>query len=488
MSNQPFSGEVTVHSRCMLPGCNGSLAGPSQKMMVERGQLLGTLNVGGHSGPFQIEVVSPRGSLRHQFEGQTTSSATWWRRRRAASVTATKSASLHMKTPCKCRVAICLSKAESRGSDPFSVSSLIASSGKLSIEVTAKVSAPVLFVHTPNSDGTWRRQASGTVGDFVPGRKIDVDVAGPYTLVTIGGFVADTFREGWALAFPPSRLKVNLERTGGRHAEGQSAVTIQAEDRGKGVALSAILKSMTTGCRRAARRRTYIPRWATRCAMRRVRCRRGRTTPAGNSMNRTIARRIAKKWSKAKRICAAQDDGGTVDVDGRSTFGTTGSGRFGLSGRGTGGGGMGYGGGLGKMGKSRKRWWGVAAVMQTVAGTKTRRRKKKCARATKSGVLPKLSPTRAVGPVDVVLPPQTGRVVMRVVAVQALEFSQSQRELDVKQVAGAEARLPKTFVPGAELRIPIDATNATQSTLQVSVTGPGIASEYAVPPVRRRMS
>ena len=57
--------------------------------------------------------------------------------------------------------------------------------------------------------------------------------------------------------------------------------------------------------------------------------------------------------------------------------------------------------------------------------------------------------------VEVTLPPQTGRVMMRVVAAQKLEFAQGQSELDVKRVAGAEARLPRSFVPGAELHVPM---------------------------------
>ena len=46
-------------------------------------------------------------------------------------------------------------ESKKRGSDPFEVSSLIANSGKISIEVTAKVSAASLYVHTPNSDGSF---------------------------------------------------------------------------------------------------------------------------------------------------------------------------------------------------------------------------------------------------------------------------------------------------------------------------------------------
>ena len=485
MSNQPFSGEVTVHSRCMLPGCNGSLAGPSQKMMVERGQLLGTLNVGGHSGPFQIEVVSPRGSLRHQFEGSSHVERDM--------VAAAGGVSYGHKVgvaPYENTVQVpgrdLFVESRKQGSDPFSVSSLIASSGKLSIEVTAKVSAPVLFVHTPNSDGTYAAKQVALSGDFVPGRKIDVDVAGPYTLVTIGGFVADTFREGWALAFPPSRLKVNLSAQAEGMPKGKVPVTIQAEDRGKGVALSAILE-------------VYDNRVPSRSPATHLH------SAVGDSLRN--ASRSVSSWSDNTGWELDESDYRAADREemaeskkeyaprkmmaapsmsmGAAPSAPPAPGGLGLSGRGMGGGGMGYGGGLGKMGKKSKNGGGGGGGGDADGGgDEDEAPKEEVREGDKKVVFCQKIVTDASGraQVDVVLPPQTGRVVMRVVAVQALEFSQSQRELDVKRVAGAEARLPKTFVPGAELRIPIDATNATQSTLQLSVTGPGIASEYAVPP------
>ena len=54
-------------SRCLLPGCNGSEAGPSQEMNLEKGILMAVLNVGGHSGPFELEVVTSEGSVKKTF-------------------------------------------------------------------------------------------------------------------------------------------------------------------------------------------------------------------------------------------------------------------------------------------------------------------------------------------------------------------------------------------------------------------------------------
>ncbi|MBI5549374.1 MAG: hypothetical protein HY901_36270 [Deltaproteobacteria bacterium] len=71
VANQPYEGEVRCISRCMLPGCNGVQAGTPKTLKSVKGKIEGTMEVGGHSGPFQIEFVTAKGSVRHQFEGSS---------------------------------------------------------------------------------------------------------------------------------------------------------------------------------------------------------------------------------------------------------------------------------------------------------------------------------------------------------------------------------------------------------------------------------
>lgn len=486
MSNQPFRGEVTVHSRCMLPGCNGTFAGPSQKMLVDKGQLLGTLNVGGHSGPFQIEVVSPRGSLRHQFEGSSHVERDM--------VVAAGGVSYSHKVgvaPYERTVQVpgrdLFVESQKQGADPFVVSSLIAQSGSIGIEVTSKVSSAALFVHTPNPDGTFVSKQVQLGGDLAAGRKLDVPVSGPYSLVTIGGFVGETFKEGWALAFPPSQLKVSVQAAKEGSPKATIPVQIAAESGGKGVALSAILEvyDNRVPSRSPATHLNSAVGDSVRSASQSVSSWSDNTgwedDMADREMERDEMVERKKEYApsaKMKSMAAPSAPPPPAGIAGLGGLGTTG--------RGSGGGG--YGGGMmagRKMGKmSSSRSGGGGAASGGGDGDEEGEIKEEVREGDKKVVFCQRIVTDASGraQVEVQLPPQTGRVAMRVVAVEKLEFAQAQAELDVKRVAGAEARLPKTFVPGAALRVPIDTVNSTQGPLRLTVTGPGISKEFTVPP------
>lgn len=487
MSNHPFSGEVTVNSRCMLPGCNGTNAGPTQKMMVEHGQLMGTLNVGGHSGPFQIEVISPRGSLRHQFEGSSHVERDM--------VAAAGGVSFDHKVgvaPYENTVQVpgrdLFVESKKQGADPFVVSSLIANSGKLSVEVTTKVTSAVLFVHTPNQDGSFASKQVQIGGDLAAGRKIDVEVPGPYSLVTIGGFVGETFKEGWALGFPPSQLKVSVSAPAEGRPKGTVPVTIQAQDAGKGVALSAILEvydnrvpsrspathlnsAVGDSLRNASQ---SVSSWSDNTGWIEDEADYRRSDDREEAAEKYESKKKDSAPSKPMKMMAMAPPPAPA-----MSAAPGGIGGLGLSGRGSGGGGMGYG---AKMGK--KSSGGGSGGQGGTGGEEDDGPKEEVREGDKKVVFCQRIVTDASGraQVEVTLPPQTGRVMMRVVAAQKLEFAQGQSELDVKRVAGAEARLPRSFVPGAELHVPIDAMNSTQGPLRLLVTGPGVSKEFQVPP------
>lgn len=492
MSNQPFTGEVMVHSRCMLPGCNGTYAGPSQTVQVQKGQLLGTLPVGGHSGPFQIEVVSPRGSLRHQFEGSSHVERDM--------VAAAGGVGFDHKVgvaPYEKTVQVpgrdVFIESRKQGSDPFLVSSLIAQNGKISVETTTKVSGASLWVHTPNRDGTFASKQIPISADLSAGHRLGVDVAGPYTLMTIGGFVGSTFKEGWALGFPPGRLKVTLTAPPESRPKSSVPVTIQVEDGGKGVALSAIVevydnrvpsRSPSTHLNSAIgdslrNASNSVSNWTDNT---------GYIEPDGDGESADRE----ESYEKAKKESAPRPMKMMAAPAAPAPSASMGIGGLGLSGKGIGGGGSGYGRGYGagpgsmsgKKSVSFSRRNGGGSSSGSGGNDEEAEIKEEVREGDKKVVFCERIVTDASGRavVQVTMPPQTGRMAIRVVAAQALEFAQTQKDLDVKRIAGAEARLPKTFVPGAELRVPIDAVNGTQQTLRLLVTGPGVASEFSVAP------
>jgi hypothetical protein len=490
MSNQPFSGNVTVNSRCMLPGCNGTFAGPSQQMRVEKGQLFGTLNVGGHSGPFQIEVVSPRGSLRHQFEGSSHVERDM--------VAGAGGVSYDHKVgvaPYENTVQVpgrdVFVESKKAGSDPFVVEKLIAQNGKLVLETTAKVSGAALWVHTPNADGTFASKQIQVGSDLAAGRKLEVEVGAPYSLVTIGGFVGGKFKEGWAMGFPPGKLKVSVETQAEGRPKGVVPVTVIAQNQGTGVALSAILEvyDNRVPSRSPASHLNSGVGDSVRNASRSVSSWVDNTGYIEAEERDVAAEReemqMAKKDSAPRPMKAMSMAPPPAPPASAAPSGGMGMGSLGLSGKGMGGGGYGRGIGYGGGAMKRKVSMGGGIANGGSGGDgEEDEMKEEVREGDKKVVFCQRIVTDANGraQVEVTLPPQTGRVVMRVVAAQALEFAQGQKELDVKRIAGAEARLPKTFVPGSDLRIPIDAMNGTQQTLRLVASGPGISGEFSVPP------
>ncbi|MBI5547289.1 MAG: hypothetical protein HY901_25690, partial [Deltaproteobacteria bacterium] len=193
VANQPYEGDARCLSRCMLPGCNGCEAGAPLALKVEKGLVAGTIDVGGHSGPFQIELVTAKGSLRHQFEGsshverdmvEASGGVTWDHRAGLAPYEKT------VQVPGR-QLFLDSSKGEQA---PFEVESLVARMGALTIRIAQKVTAPALGIWEPRPAGTFEPRTE-ELADLEPGRELGVRVAVPYSLVTIGGFVGGVFRE-----------------------------------------------------------------------------------------------------------------------------------------------------------------------------------------------------------------------------------------------------------------------------------------------------
>jgi hypothetical protein len=169
VGNQPYAGQVEVVSWCMLPGCNGVHAGPPRTMTSENGLLAGTLEVGGHSGPFQIEVVTPKGSVRHQFEGSSHVEREMLRASSGVSFHHEVSLAPYENTaPVPGRQLYVQSR---RGAqDPFEIESVVARDGRIKLRATRAMSAPAVFVHSPKKDGTFAATRSKWRGSFARAR------------------------------------------------------------------------------------------------------------------------------------------------------------------------------------------------------------------------------------------------------------------------------------------------------------------------------
>lgn len=492
VSNQPYTGYVDVNSRCMLPGCNGSHAGPTQRMAVEKGHISGTLDIRGHSGPFQIEVISPRGSLRHQFEGSShverdmvaiSGGVSYQHRAGLAPYDKT------VQVPGRDLFV----ESKKSTDDPFTVESVTPAPGaaaKLVVQINQSIKAPSLVAHQPRPDGTFESHPIAVPAELAPGRKLDVELKQPYTLVTIGGFVGpghEDFKEGWALGLMPSGLKLELSAPAESRPLSTVPVTITARDlAGKGAAVSAILE-------------VYDNRVPARSP----------ANPLGSAIGDSVRNtsRSVSSWvdntgiieedevaaeeprrnvhEKAKKEAAAPP---APPMAKPSPGAAMGIGSLGVMGHGMGGGGVGYGSGRGSMSMAMpmKIAGAVRVGGRSAAGGAASNDddvREEIREGDRKVVFCQRITTDANGQaqVDVALPPQTGRLILRLAAVRALDYATTQRELDLKRSASVEARLPRSFVAGAKLTIPVDLTNQTGQPLNLVVDGIGVAAPIQHP-------
>ncbi len=499
VSNRAYTGDVEVHSRCMLPGCNGTYAGPSQTLKAEGGRLAGTLNVGGHSGPFQIEVVTPRGSLRHQFEGSSHVE------REMLAISGNVSYVHRVSVaPYENTVQVPgrdLFVESKKGADgPFTVESVQPKDGKLRLTVNALLQSPILFAHQPKSDGSFESRRIQLPAELPARKQLEVELSPPYTLVTIGGFINDEFKEGWAFGMVPAGLKLSIEAPSEGRPFATLPLTVRARDlAGKPAQVSALIEvydnrvparapatplasALGDSLRNASR---SVSSWSDNTGMIEEYIEDPPPKPTRPLQPMTRSKMGGKK--EMSRAYGDDEMAPSAPPPAKSSA-AFGIGGLGLVGRGSGGGGMGYGSAAGA---------GLRMAAPMVAG----RPAPAGGRSGRSGEAASAEPSEEIregdrkvvfcgtvttdesgqGSVRVSLPPQTGRMVVRVIGVRSLDYATAQTAVDVKRDVAAEVRVARSFVPGARLSVPVDTSNDTKETLTLTAEGVGIATPFQHP-------
>jgi hypothetical protein len=466
VANQPYDGEVTCISRCMLPGCNGVAAGPPKTVRAVKGQVAGTMEVGGHSGPFQIEFVTPKGSLRHQFEGSShverdmvvASGGVSWNHRAGLSP--------YEKTVPVPGRQIFLEK-QKGGDDPFEIDSIVARRGELTVRVAKGVLAPALVVWAPKGDGTFEPRAVSLEGELKPGQDVAVKVGAPYSLLTIGGFVGGTFKEGWAMAFTPAELKLDLDVPAAGAPASTVKVGVLARDAsGAGAAVSGVLE-------------VYDNRVASRSPMSPLASAMGDSVRSTSSSVSSWQDRTGidpKKEAEERRKSERQSETGLEaprEVMAPSAAPPSQAPMKSIGAFATGGKGM----GMAKMQLAGPRG---APGGRGAAQGEDEEKQELIREGERKVVFCGLVKTDGGGraSVDVVLPPQIGRVSVRFVAVKGLDHASAQKGLDVTLKASVEPQMPRTYVPGAQLQVPVAVFNTLPDAVTVTASGPGIKGRF----------
>ncbi|OQA08233.1 MAG: hypothetical protein BWY66_01078 [bacterium ADurb.Bin374] len=242
--NKPFDGRVTLKTRCMLPGCNGCEAGPSIEYTMKKGELASVLDVGGHSGPFELEVVTDKGNVRNLFgrSGHV---------ERQVSLISSGFTNLFKATvaPYENTVAvpgrdIYLLKEDGDKNAAFELgSAMTGDDGAAKITAKADLEGVKAWRLVPKADGGFAVEQLSMSGTLKRGDDVTFSVSGPYSFVAIGGWdmkeneekkQEKVLRQAWAMIFTPSSLRVKLDVPKQAGPEKNIDINIETFDRSSG--------------------------------------------------------------------------------------------------------------------------------------------------------------------------------------------------------------------------------------------------------------
>lgn len=461
VDNEPFSGEVEVIPHCMLPGCNGVVAGPHEHVRVDHGAIQGTMQVGSHSGPFQLEVVSPRGTLRHQF-------ARSGHVERVLLAVSGGMGFLHQvslapyeglsQVPGR---SLFVSRTEEDGhaDAPFTLASIV--DREPAIRIGAKVEGARAYVWTPQPDGSFRGEERAIAKTLNPGDLVRLGVAAPMSVVTIGGRAHGEHHEGWAMIFPPAGASARIEAPASAEPNREVPVTVRLEGpNGEPLEGSGVLEVFDN---------------------------RVAATPPESGLASALGDGIRSGSRSLSGWVDPVEAARKRREEAKAEAATRGTGSLGLSGTGAGGGGgtrsvMGYG-GLGSAPASAYGGFGTkrAAAAPGPHGSEeaaTHAGSDDVRRGDKKVLFAGLVRTARDGSatVRVPTPPQTGRLVVRFTALRGLDWVRAETALDVSRSESVDARFPRMAIPGARLEVRASVHNTHASPLTLEASGAGFGA------------
>lgn len=496
VDNEPYDGEVQLVPRCMLSGCNGIVAGPQQRVMVKGGELAATLQVGGHSGPFQVEIVTPHGSLRHQFEGSghvereliPVAKGVRWNHRISLApyqgLAQLPGRALWAEKP-----------AQPQEKDAFEIESLQAKGGQAKVTARQPLQQVAALVWTPKPDGSFSAVQVPVPSHLAAGQELLLPVQGPMVLVSLGGVAAagpqkGQWLEGYAMMFGPLSVQGRLQLAETARPDDAVAVTVELRDaQGNPLAGSAILEAYDArvaakdpagplasavgdSLRRAGR---HLQEWVDPVELERQRKEEERLR-LQEEKQRKLEERREREEERKQQLRDAREERQmrqAMKKDGGMRL-------YGL-GAGGGSGGVGYGSGRASVSAAPRMAVGGSAGKATAhrhsgddggedEGEKIREGEVK---VTYVAVVQTDSSGKAV--VQVPTPPQVGRLALRLTAVRGLDWHTAEAQTDLRRQASVEAQVPKTLLVGGELELRAVTQNNTAQALQLRVQGAGFA-------------
>jgi len=439
LSNQPYSGPVTVKSRCFLPGCNGIEAGPAQTADIKDGLIEVVMNVGGHSGPFEIEIITDRGSVKHLFEASghverqmvpLTSGMTFLHRAGLAPYEGT--------VPVPGRQ-IYIERDKETKDDPLELAQPYSSAdNRIALTVRKTLENARIYVWASNAGGKFAVQEYRNISSRLEaGAKIAVPIGGPYSLIAVGGFLApkNEFWEGYAIVFTPGAIKAAVDAPPQGNPNSTISVDVLTEDmNGRPVAAAGVLE-------------VYDNRVASK-------------SPA-----QPLTSAIGDSFRNAANALSPWEDRTGMNVLASANKQAAPSG-----------------GALRMMAMAPARGGGAvsrelkAPEESAAEGEALRQGEEKvvfCESIKTDG--------RGRANAKIKLPPQTGRCYIRFVAVKDLDFIADQKPIDVSKKAYVEAQLQPLLIPGCKIAARAYVLNSETKDMSLKISGAGLEAPLTYP-------
>jgi len=210
--NQPYTGKVTIKTRCFLPGCNGIEAGPPINAELKNGLLETVLDVSSHSGPFEIEVITDKGNVKNLFarSGHVERQAVQISYHLTNSFSATLAP--YENTVQVYGRQVYIAQEKQKSDDALELTSPVCSAtSEIEFLVLKDITNPKAFIYYPAKGVEFDVKEIPLEKELTKGKKVVIKCSSPYSFIGIAGFLkSDQFYEGWTIAFMPSSIGVIL--------------------------------------------------------------------------------------------------------------------------------------------------------------------------------------------------------------------------------------------------------------------------------------
>lgn len=442
--NQPYTGDIVVKTRCFLPGCDGVEAGPEQKLTVKDGKLEAVLDVGGHSGPFGIEVITKNGSVSYLFgkSGHIERQTIVVSQRLGNNFSATMAP--YENTIAVPGREIYITK-DGDSDDPVRIDSVIAND-KREIELTVKkeLTGSRLIVCYPVTDDEFKMEEIDLAKTLRKGNKIKVRVHSPYSFIGMGGFEGSNYYEGWAIAFTSSGIDAKIDGPTNGSPNKTIDINIKTTDHytGTGIPVYGILEVFDNRVQSKSAKEPLV-------------------SSIGDSIrdaaNYLVSWRDLTGYAEDEYKYAEEMDSSGANIMPR------------------------------QRSYAAKLKSAPAPMMSKNGQTSTEpnavveesKEQDEVREGERKVLFCGLIQTDDKGMVNVTvpMPPQTGRVKVRFTAVQKYEYAETTKDIDVAKTSYIEVNVMPLLMPGAKIVVKASVVNSGKKRVKLVVSGAGIENK-----------